>query len=65
MPSSDFGFHVIGTSYHMKRSARMRRGACNEDVATQPHLAQESVPTDSLFVVEALKIQKREVTTNC
>lgn len=40
-------FCVIGISYHTKCSARRRRGACNENVATQPHLAQDSVETES------------------
>ena len=42
-------FYVIGKSYHIKRSARMRRGASNEDVAAQPRLARDSVETESIL----------------
>lgn len=40
-------FHVIENSNHIKSSAGRYRGASNEDVATQPRLARESVETDS------------------
>lgn len=53
-------FHVIGNSNHMKRSAGMRRGACNEDVATQPRLAHESVKTDSFSKTTPLNPKNEE-----
>lgn len=43
-------FHVIRNSYYMNRSAWMRRGAYMVNVATQPHLAQDSVKTESILI---------------